>query len=389
MAEINEPEPRPNVAKADDHHGQHEAHLRSIVDIVPEAMVVIDEGGLIRFFNTAAERLFGYSEAEAIGQNVAMLMPRPYRDAHDGYIHRYLTTGEKRIIGIGRVAMGQRRDGSTFPIELSVGETETLGQRHFTGFIRDLTEKQQDEARLQELQAELVHMSRLSALGEFAATLAHELNQPLSALANYVQGLRHLLRTPDPQKIDMARQAVDKAAEQSLRAGSIIRSLREFVAHGDSEPRIVSLARLTEEASALGLVGARELGIRVRYGLDRSADHILADRVQIQQVLVNLVRNAVEAMENSPLRELTIESHAVDDDMVQVDVTDTGTGLSKEAVASLFRPFFTTKSRGMGIGLSICRTIIDGHGGQIWAESNPTGGTTFSFTLRRCEEVGT
>ncbi len=187
-----------------------------------------------------------------------MLMPSPYREKHDGYLERYLTTGERRIIGIGRVVVGERKDGSTFPMELAVGEMRSSDQRFFTGFIRDLTERQKTEARLQELQSELVHISRLTAMGEMASTLAHELNQPLSAIANYLKGSRRLLEGKDDERSVMMRDALDKAADQALRAGQIIRRLRDFVARGESERRVESVAKLVEEASALALVGAKE-----------------------------------------------------------------------------------------------------------------------------------
>src|SRR6185312_9967831 len=161
-----------------------QAHLQSILDTVPEATIVIDERGIMHSFSVAAERLFGYTTAEAIGQNVKILMPAPYREAHDGYLASYMRTGERRIIGIGRVVVGMRKDGTTFPMELAVGEMNSGNQRYFTGFIRDITERQRTEARLQELQSELVHISRLTAMGEMASTLAHELNQPLSAILN-------------------------------------------------------------------------------------------------------------------------------------------------------------------------------------------------------------
>ncbi|HVQ11091.1 MAG TPA: PAS domain S-box protein, partial [Methyloceanibacter sp.] len=170
-----------------------EAHLRSVLDTVPDATVVIDDRGVMQSFNAAAERLFGYAEAAVAGRNVALLMPAPHREAHDSYIARYLLTGEKRIIGIDRVVTGLRQDGSTFPMKLEVGEMKSGDRRFFTGFIRDLTERQKTEARLHELQSELVHVSRLTALGEMASTLAHELNQPLSAIANYMKGSRRLL----------------------------------------------------------------------------------------------------------------------------------------------------------------------------------------------------
>jgi two-component system sensor kinase FixL len=359
-----------------------EAHLTSILDTVPEAMIVIDEHAIIQSFSSAAERLFGYEPAEVIGKNVKMLMPSPYRESHDGYIERYLRTGERRIIGIGRVVVGERKSGSTFPMELAVGEMRSSNQRFFTGFIRDLTEPQRTEARLQELQAELVHISRLTAMGEMASTLAHELNQPLSAIANYMKGSRRLLEGEADERSAMLRDALDKAADQALRAGQIIRRLRDFVARGESERRVESVKKLVEEASALALVGAKDQGVRVRFQFDPAVDLVLADKVQIQQVLLNLIRNAVEAMEGSPKRELTIATKPEVDNMIAISVADTGTGIAPEMISQLFQPFVTTKRHGMGVGLSISRTIVEAHGGQILVESNPGGGTIFRFTIR-------
>ena len=359
-----------------------EAHLQSILDTVPDAMIVIDETGTMQSFSKTAERLFGYPEIDAIGRNVSMLMPSPYREAHDAYIGRYLHTGERRIIGIGRVVVGERRDGSTFPMELAVGEMRSPDRRYFTGFIRDLSERQVTEARLQDLQAELVHMSRLTAMGEMASTLAHELNQPLSAIANYMKGSRRILEQSADERCLKVRDAIDKAGEQALRAGDIIRRLRDFVARGESERRVESIAKLVEEASALALVGAKELGVRVHFQFTPGADHVLADRVQIQQVLLNLMRNAIEAMEQSDRRELWLKTTPSGDGTVEVSVSDTGYGMAPEVTEQLFHPFVTTKQNGMGVGLSISRSIIDAHGGRIWAEPNPGGGTVFRFTLR-------
>jgi two-component system sensor kinase FixL len=359
-----------------------EAHLQSILDTVPDAMIVIDGRGIIRSFSSAAERLFGFGAAELLGKNIKLLMPSPYRENHDGYIERYLQTGERRIIGIGRVVVGERRDGSTFPMELAVGEMRSSNQRFFTGFIRDLTERQQTEARLQELQSELVHMSRLTAMGEMASALAHELNQPLSAIANYMKGSRRLLENRPDDQSALLRDAMDKAADQALRAGQIIRRLRDFVARGESERRVEGVKKLIEEASALALVGAKDLGVRVRFQFDPAVDLVLADKVQIQQVLLNLLRNAIEAMEASQKRELVISTARGSDDMISIGVADTGCGIAPEMTSQLFEPFITTKRHGMGVGLSISRTIVEAHGGQIGAERNPAGGTIFRFTLR-------
>ncbi len=363
-----------------------EAHLSSILDTVPDAMVVIDENGIMQSFSTTAERLFGYAAAEVIGRNVSILMPRGHRESHDGYLTRYRTTGERRIIGIGRVVTGERKDGATFPMELAVGEMNSASGRFFTGFIRDLTERQETEARLQELQAELVHISRLTARGEMASTLAHELNQPLSAIANYIKGSRRLLDDGDPKRLPMLQGALDKAAEQALRAGQIIRRLRDFVSRGESERRLEVLSKLVEEASALALVGAKEHGIQVRFEFDPACDVVLADKVQVQQVLLNLMRNALEAMMEAPKRNLLVQTAPAEDDMVTISVSDTGHGISHDMNAQLFMPFVTTKAQGMGVGLSISRTIIEAHGGRIWAEPNPGGGTIFRFTLRTVDE---
>jgi two-component system, LuxR family, sensor kinase FixL len=360
-----------------------EARLRSILQTVPDAMLIIDEHGRIESLSTTAEQLFGYAAEEVSGKNVSLLMPSPYREQHDAYIQRYLSTGERRIIGIGRIVVGQRKDGTTFPMHLTVGELRSGERHHFTGFIRDLTDQQITEERLKELQSEVTHMSRFTALGEMASTLAHEINQPLTAISNYLKGSQRLLGRMEGESVAVLKDAVAKAADQALRAGDIIRRLREFVARGDSERRIERLPKLIEEASTLALVGARENGIAVTFRLDPRAGQVLADRIQIQQVLVNLIRNAMEAMmEGAPLRRLEIATVAASDDLVEVSVADSGAGIAPDVARQLFQPFVTTKRKGMGLGLSICRTIVEAHGGKIWVESPVGGGTVFRFTLR-------
>lgn len=364
---------------------EREAHLQSVLDTVPDAMVVIDPRGIIHSFSATAERLFGYAASEAVGQNVSMLMPEPYRTQHDGYLDRYMATGERRIIGMGRVVVGRRKDGATFPMELSVGEMRSGERRFFTGFLRDLSERQAAQQRLQDLQAELIFMSRFTALGEMASTLAHELNQPLTAVASYLNGAGRLLQSGGADAAAMARNAIENAAAQALRAGQIIKRLREFVARGESERQVEDLQKLIEEASALALVGAKESGVRVNFAFDPGARFVLADKIQIQQVLLNLIRNAVEAMQEVVHRELMISTRVVDEQTLEVAVADTGPGLAPEVAAKLFQPFVTTKSSGMGVGLSISRTIIEAHGGQLSAEPNPGGGTLFRLTLKNVE----
>ena len=363
---------------------RRERHLQSILDTVPDAMVVIDDRGLILSFSAAAQKTFGYSEQELVGRNVSLLMPSPDREHHDAYIERYLRTGERRIIGIGRLVTGLRKDGSTFPMELSVGEAVTDGQRLFTGFVRDLTEVHRTEARVQELQSELIHVSRLSAMGTMASTLAHELNQPLTAIANYAEAAAPVIDSDSPEDKALLKEVFDDMSAQAMRAGAIVRRLREFIARGEVEKRVEDLPALVREAAGLALIGAAERGVSPQFELDPRATLVLADRVQIQQVLINLIRNAIEAMDKSELKKIVVATSLEDEETVRVSVTDSGPGIAEEVAGQLFDPFASTKSSGMGLGLSICRTIVESHGGRIAAGPAPGGaGTQFHFTLPR------
>lgn len=359
---------------------EREARLRLILATVPEGIITIDSSGIVQSFSASAERLFAYKADEVVGRNVKMLMPPTYSERHDGYIARYLQTGERRVIGIGRVVTGRRKDGSTFPMELAIGEAGLDHRRIFTGFVRDISDKQETEKRLQELHSELLHVSRLSALGEFASALAHELNQPLAAIANYSRALKALTRSPDANRGKIA-DAIDKTIEQAGRAGQIIRRLRSFVDKGEEERQPEDVNKIVEEAGALALVGAKEKSVRVTMDLGHNLPPVSADKIQLQQVVINLIRNAMDAMQDTLRRELRVETCRRADGMIEIRVADTGPGIAPEIADRLFTPFATTKDTGMGIGLSISRAIAESHGGQLRHEPNDAGGATFVMTL--------
>ncbi len=388
MGSLKTPRTPRSTPRSSDTLRAREAHLQSILDTVPDAMVVISQTGVILSFSAAAERLFGWSSGEALGRNVSFLMPEPYATQHDGYLQRYLSTGERRIIGIGRVVSGLRRDGSTFPMELSVGEVADAAAPLFTGFVRDLTARQENANRMQELQQELAHAGRVSTMGEMASALAHELNQPLSAITLLLQGAARLVNRGDPADAPKVSEALVKAADQAIRAGDVIRKLRDFMGRGETERRLENLSRIIHEACALALVGAKERQIHLTLELDPRCDQVLADRVQVQQVLINLLRNAMDAMDAVERRQLVVRTTIHNGQLTRVQVSDTGPGISDDMRETLFTPFTTSKKDGMGVGLSICRTIVEAHGGAIWAEPSLGGGATITFTLpRETEEL--
>jgi two-component system sensor kinase FixL len=486
-----------------DRHLASRAHLDALLATAVDGIIVIDENGLIQVYNPACERLFGYRASEVMGQNVKLLMPAADHARHDRYIAAYRETGRARIIGSGREVSGQRKDGTIFPMYLSVGEGHLNGKSIFVGIIHDLTERKRGEQlreylaaivdsshdaviakdldgtvtawnagaerlygyraeeivgrsvaalapegrkhepveliarigrgehvsdydtlrvnkagrqldvsltlspirgpggkivgastiarditqlrraerRIRELTQEMVHISRLSAMGQLASSIAHELNQPLTAVVNYTETARHLLGAATAPELARTGPLLEKAAAQAERAGQIIRRLRGFVEKGEVEREPESLSAVVAEASELATLGVKADGIRVSLDLAPALAPIRIDKIQIQQVVVNLVRNAVEAMHGRPGGILTIRTAAADDAQQEVIVTDSGPGLPAHIAENLFKPFLTTKKGGMGIGLSISQSIVAAHGGRIWAEPGPGGGTTFRLLL--------
>jgi len=491
---------------------QQGLEYRAVLDAAVDAIIVVDRHGTIQEFSKAAQQVFGYEREEILGRNVRELMPEPFRSEHDGYMGRYMATGEERIIGVGREVSACRKDGSVFPCDLAVGRVQGLEPPRFIGFIRDITARKEAEEQLRRSEAELrlaqelanlgnyvihaggggqdyyspqlhrilglepgstsvvreeflsrwvhpgdrkrvaeafarmdtgkapldieyqvvlrdgtvkhlhhlaqavfradgsvlkyvgtvhdvtdrrraedearvlqerlTHFSRLSTMGEMAAGLAHEINQPLSAIATYAQACQRLIRQPEPGIEDVIT-ALEQINAQALRAGEVIRRLRNFVKNREVKREPVDCARLLEDLGTLAETDARLHNIRLRLECGDSLPMVHADPIQLQQVILNLVRNAIDAMADATedRREVVLTTRMTPDGEVEVTVADHGTGLAPEATEHLFNPFFTTKASGTGLGLAISRSIVRAHGGRLWHTPNDVCGVRFHFTL--------
>ena len=360
--------------------------LSSILQSVPDAMIVIDDRGIIMAFSRAAETLFGYKSEDVVGENIKCLMTDTDQSHHDQYIRNYLTTGERQIIGIGRIVEARLANGDSIPVELKIGEANIGERKLFTGFIRDITEKQANVHRIGELQAELSNFSRLSAVGTMASAMAHELNQPLTAVANYLEAARDMLDDPSPDDLAMVQEAMAAAAEQSIRAGQIVRRLRDYVSRGELDLRPFPLKEIIDDAVTIAKVGIDGPLARVVLRLDDPDVKVMADRLQLRQVFANLVRNAIEALAETENPQVWIHGRQVGEEII-VEVRDNGPGLSEDLLHSPFEAFQTTKATGMGLGLSICQTIVEAHGSSIQVASEPGTGACFTFTLRIASDV--
>ena len=355
--------------------------LQTVYDTSPDAIIVIDEKGFIQSFNRMAEKLFNYSAGKVLGQNIKVLMPPYFANQHDGYLERYIRTGEKRIIGVGRIVTGQRKDGSTFPLELAIGEAKVGDRRLFAGFLHDLTERQQFEQRVHLLQEELIHASRLASLGEIASMVAHEVNQPLSAAGTYLEIARKLLAQEREDGQDGGLKAIEQAAQQIRRVGDTVRRIREFARKKTPNLATEDINRIIEEGNAIAAVGSKAKNIRTTLDLSPQLPPVKVDRIQMQQVIMNLVRNAIDAMTGSERRDLILQSRLNGAGQIEIAVMDSGPGVPEANGKGLFTPFMTTKKDGTGLGLAISRTIVEAHGGKLWHENNPSGGAIFRFSV--------
>lgn len=365
-----------------------------ILDLVlrtaPVAIVTASADGSIRSFSPAAETMFGRAESDAVGRNLSILMSGTHAARHDDYMRRYLETGEARIIGVGREVPAVRASGEAFTVDLAVGELKTADDHIFTGFLRDASERAAAVARARKLQFELDKVARIQIIGEMATALAHELNQPLSAVSNFARAAA--LALDGERDVEKARGYVERVADQANRAGEILRRMRRLVDRGVADLRPDDVNEIVREAVRASETDVGPAHAVVRLDLAPDLPKVLADRIQIQQVVINLIRNAQDAMEDRSTTVATgraasvglIEMRAqpADFDMVLVTVSDTGAGVEPELLEKMFEPLYTTKPDGAGVGLAVCRSIIHAHGGRIWAENNDHGGVDVHFTLR-------
>lgn len=356
--------------------------LNTILRTVPVALIIIDVNGRVVSFSLSAEKLFGFKASDIIGQNVSRLMGGNDEKYHDRYLANYIRTGEAQIIGKGRIVEARQADGTLFPVHLTIGETTLGDHRLFAGYVRDLSEQQAQSHHLSQLQTELAGFARLSTAGTMASAMAHELNQPLTAIANYLEAARDILNSPANDSNSIVQEALDAAAKQSIRAGQIVRKLRDFVARGEFETQPSDLGQLIEDAVRLSKLGVEGETPRIIQSVPEHIPLVQIDRIQIRQVMLNLIRNAADALSETNPPTIWIDVEEAEQDQVLIRVRDNGPGLQLEDGRSPFEPFQSSKSNGMGLGLSICQSIIEAHNGKIWLQENPSQtGATFCFTV--------
>jgi len=358
-----------------------EGQLEALINTAVDGILCIDRKGRVSLYNPACERIFGWAPEDVLGRNVTMLMPERYAEQHDGYLANYLRTGDPRIIGIGRQVEGLRKDGTEFPMDLSVGEFVSEGEQLFVGIVRDLTDRVAAERRLRDLQAQLTHMGRVGAVAEMGSALAHELNQPLTAISLFLAASERALES-DPDK---ARSLFSRARDEAMRAGEIVHRIRQMVEPGDDERREIRLSDIVVDAAELCSVADADGRADVDHSGVDSALEVYADPTQIRQVLVNLIKNAIDATQGQDERLIRVATEPDGAGMVSIEVDDNGPGIAADLHPNLFSPFVTSKKDGLGIGLSICRTIAESHGGGLdlveTARPDRLGGACFRLKL--------
>ena len=362
---------------------EREAKLNSILNASIEGIIVIDPAGTIVSVNAAVENIFGYHAEELIGNSVKLLMPIAMRKNQELYLAKYLRIFIPKALGSIREVEGLRKDGTLVPLDMTVAEFPLDGVRYFSGIVRDVSARKFQEQQEREHLEKLAHVTRLGLMGEMASGIAHEVNQPLSAVVNYTQVCMRLLQS-ETQDLAKIGEIMQKANQQALKAGQIIHSMREFVKPRKIHRSTVDINELIYDAISLFESDFKQNLISIRFELTKSLPCVFIDRVQIEQVLLNLIRNSIDALKDLPQftqRQLSIESNLNPVNYIEVRVKDNGPGLTLQQQEKILTPFFTTKSSGMGMGLSISRSLVESHHGTLHFNSKEDKGTTFYFTL--------
>jgi two-component system sensor kinase FixL len=356
--------------------------LDALMEAAVDAIIIIDEHGLIRRFNPAAEAMFGYAESEVCGRNLSLLMPEPHRSQHDGYLERYARTGEAAVIGKGREETGLRRNGEIFPMQLSVGEIRQPNRSRYVGIIRDVTEMRQAQQQVRHLEEQLLHADRLVILGELTAGIAHEINQPLTAIAAYADAGSSILdRIEEAPAADM-HSICERIGGQARRAAEVVQRLRGLVRSGSAAKGRHDLNEIVKNILLLFEFETKRTGTKIRFYPCRALDKLYVDDVQIQQIMVNLIKNSLDAIAEGGRGDGQVDIHLhAGEAEVLVTVTDNGPGVPQHIREKLFDSFFTTKPKGVGLGLSICKSIASAHGGTLRHEQPAEGGSRFILSL--------
>jgi len=367
--------------RAEEELKRSEARYRVVVETASDAVISIDKSGAIILANPATKRIFGHNPEDLIGRSLTVLMPQARRVFHEAGYKRYMETGVRRLNWQGTEMTALRADGKEFPAEVSFGEVIADGQKIFTGFIRDISEKKRAEESLNKARTELAHISRVTSLGAFTASIAHEINQPLSGIITNASTCLRMLNT-DPPNVDGARETARRALRDGNRASDVMTRLRTLFTRKEVKAEPVDINEVAREVIALYLNELQRNDVTLRQEFAERLPNVMGDRVQLQQVILNLLRNASDAMSavNDRPRELVVSTEPAGDE-VRFKVRDAGVGIDPTAAERLFESFYTTKEDGMGIGLSVSRSIIEAHEGRLWAMPNDGPGATFAFSV--------
>jgi two-component system sensor kinase FixL len=354
----------------------------ALLDAAVDAIVIIDDLGTVLRFNRAAQGMFEFAESEVLGRNVTLLMPEPYHSQHDEFLNRYSATGKAAIIGIGREVTGVKSDGRKFPMFLSVGEIRRETGSHFVGIIRDLTDMQETRDKVRHLEDQLLHADRLVMLGELTAGIAHEINQPLTAIAAYADAGRKMSSRGVDFPADELYSICERIGEQSRRAAEVVQRLRKLVRSGAVRKARHDINHIIKNTLLLFEYDIKKTNIEIQFYPAKTIGLLYVDEIHIQQILVNLIKNSLDAISQSGQRDGRIEIRVkeVTPDVL-ISVTDNGPGVPEANQGRLFESFFTTKPKGVGLGLSICKTIAGAHGGNLKYSLPRQGGSRFTLLL--------